>query len=525
MLSFYGSIDVRITICLVYTMTVEQRIYPESIELEKPGHECGIALISTQTPGNLSDAVWNTSWDLANRGRHSSGASFWDENGLLIHYHKAEGSPIIVHQNLKHQWIEGNNAVVHTRYGTTGNTNLENIQPCHYADTGIYIAANGNNPHAVLLLNDLPPEYRSKIQLHHSDTYIMTVYVSYLLNCCKNLAQVDETIRIFARNPHIRECANNMIITVRGSNYVITDPYGFHPLFMGAYRDGILVASETTTFDVLDAYVQGPVPRGSVLKIQNGSCHTIDMDFSQQRAYCGLDANYMTDPEGLGPYNSEHTIGTSRFALGQTLGERFIETYPHIHDETNHTLLARQEQGYTIEKEPTIVVGVPASADMIAYGVSQSLNVPLVKALVKKKTAHKTFMNGDKTQIPELIRNKFDIDPRHIAGKRVILVDDSVVRGNTFRHIIEAIRQMGATEVYIISGFPQVHHTCEYGVAIDESDGLVANESDIYVSLGADGGIFAHMEELEMAYRASFNTFCRSCTQGIDPVDRITPTQ
>jgi amidophosphoribosyltransferase len=502
-----------------------------SLDIEELGHECGLYLISTQTDHDMSQIALGASHSLQNRGYHASGIFIRDSQGTTVYDNRDFGRVSVAQRELTHSTVSGRTIIGHNRYGTFGGECADNIQPCISTDDlCLRIAVNGNNPHVSLLIPDLT-QSGYEVREAHSDTYILTQYLASIIkehfpDGVTNDYHIDSLLIEFARDERIRESANNMVVNIGDTSYVITDPYEFHPFFMGEFRDGVMFASETTTFDRLDAKVRGRVPRGAVLKVVDGSCKTIDIMDHQKRVHCGLDANYMTDPGGLGPYNNTESIGTQRYDLGQLLGQNLLSKHPGIAQQIAVCADQRNEQGYNIDNETTVVVGVPESSNMMAWGVSQSLNVPLVKALNKKHGAPKTFMNGDHAEIPALVARKFNTDFRHIQGKRVILVDDSVVRGNTFNLLVRTLKEHGASEVYIVSCFPEVRHPCNFGVDISGGDELVANrQGDIVTNLGADGGVFATMEELEQSFHASHGDFCRSCTKGVYPTRLLTPTQ
>lgn len=501
------------------------------LEMEKPGHECGLYLISTQADHDMSQIAFQASESLQNRGYHASGICIRDSKGTIVYDKKNFGRVSVAQHELTHSTVSGTTVIGHNRYGTFGGQCVNNIQPCISTDDlCLRMAVNGNNPHVSLLIPDLT-QRGYEIREEHSDTYILTQYLASIIkerfpDGVTSDCDIDSLLIQFARDERIRESANNMVVNIGDTSYVITDPYEFHPFFMGEFRDGVLFASETTTFDSLDAKVKGRVPRGAVLKIVNGFCRTIDMIDDKQNAHCGLDAGYMTNPHGIGPYNNTENITSQRYTLGQLLGQSFSAQYPDIARELQVIAKNRSREGYIINNETTVVVGVPESSNMMAWGVSNSLKIPLVKAIRKKNGAPKTFMNGNHKEIPELVAKKFHFDARHIEGKRVVLVDDSVVRGNTFDLLVRALKGLGASEVYIISCFPEVRHPCHFGVDIRGGDELVANRpGDIFANLGADGGIFATMEELEQSFHAPPDHFCRGCTQGVDPTRLFTPTQ
>jgi amidophosphoribosyltransferase len=516
-------------------MTVEngQSLPYKGQELDPPGHECGVFLISIHDGSVLSEEVLQMQQVLGNRGKHASGAIIL--TGDVISYmQRGLGSPSDVHaETLLSLNSTGNTAIGHNRYGTFGGNNPDNIQPCiSNGPVELYIATNGNNPSAGLLLDDILEQYKIGLDDSHSDTYIITQYLASMIqremassgNNFNNGLDLDSLIIKFAEDPRIRESANNMVIQINGVSYVVTDPYGFHPFFMGKYREGVVFASETTAFDVIGAKTTGTAPRGAVIRVENGAYTVLSLNGSNNRAHCGLDANYMTNPAGLGPYSEQGNIGTHRYDLGRSLGERFLSENPVVAGLVNQIVQDRNESGYAQKKEEIVVVSVPASANMMAYGVSTAMNIPVVQGIKKRNGTPRTFMAADIRNIPEQIANKFDFKWDVIQGKTVILVDDSIVRGNTLAILVPLLVDNGAKEVYVISAFPPIHNSCHYGVAISQRD-LIANRypdsQEIFEALGATGGVFATTEELASAYELSPSDMCRSCTEGISPVKHV----
>ena len=385
--------------------------------------------------------------------------------------------------------LEGTMAIGHTRYSTTGKPNLRNVQPL-FADLefgGFAIAHNGNLTNAVGIRHELV--CRGCIFQSTTDTEIIvhlmaTSSGTVVDRIVSALRQVDGAYSIVA-------VAEDCVIGVR-------DPHGVRPLVLGKLGDAYILASESCAFDIIGADYVRDIDPGELVVLDENGIHSHRPFPPAQQRFCIFEYIYFSRPdsviEGLSVYQARKKIGAE---------------------------LAREAP-----VDVDLVVPVPDSGVPSAIGYAHEAGVPYEMGIIRNHYVGRTFIEPS-SEIRHLgVKLKHNANRAHIEGKRVVLVDDSIVRGTTSSKIVEMVRNAGAKEVHMRIASPPTKHSCFYGVDTPERDQLLASRLDIAGMrklIGCDTLAFISMDGLYRAMGAPGRdpdapAYCDACFSGEYPI-------
>ena len=385
--------------------------------------------------------------------------------------------------------LEGTMAIGHTRYSTTGKPNLRNVQPL-FADLefgGFAIAHNGNLTNAVGIRHELV--CRGCIFQSTTDTEIIvhlmaTSSGTVVDRIVSALRQVDGAYSIVA-------VAEDCVIGVR-------DPHGVRPLVLGKLGDAYILASESCAFDIIGADYVRDIDPGELVVLDENGIHSHRPFPPAQQRFCIFEYIYFSRPdsviEGLSVYQARKQIGAE---------------------------LAREAP-----VDVDLVVPVPDSGVPSAIGYAHEAGVPYEMGIIRNHYVGRTFIEPS-SEIRHLgVKLKHNANRAHIEGKRVVLVDDSIVRGTTSSKIVEMVRNAGAKEVHMRIASPPTKHSCFYGVDTPERDQLLASRLDIEGMrklIGCDTLAFISMDGLYRAMGAPGRdpdapAYCDACFSGEYPI-------
>ena len=385
--------------------------------------------------------------------------------------------------------LEGSMAIGHTRYSTTGKPNLRNVQPL-FADLefgGFAIAHNGNLTNAVGIRHELV--CRGCIFQSTTDTeiivHLMAISSGTVVDrIVSALRQVDGAYSIVA-------VAEDCVIGVR-------DPHGVRPLVLGKLGDAYILASESCAFDIIGADYVRDIDPGELVVLDENGIHSHRPFPPAQQRFCIFEYIYFSRPdsviEGLSVYQARKQIGAE---------------------------LAREAP-----VDVDLVVPVPDSGVPSAIGYAHEAGVPYEMGIIRNHYVGRTFIEPS-SEIRHLgVKLKHNANRAHIEGKRVVLVDDSIVRGTTSSKIVEMVRNAGAKEVHMRIASPPTKHSCFYGVDTPERDQLLASRLDIEGMrklIGCDSLAFISMDGLYRAMGARGRdpdapAYCDACFSGEYPI-------
>ncbi|MGH9712023.1 MAG: amidophosphoribosyltransferase [Candidatus Acidiferrales bacterium] len=423
---------------------------------------------------------------LQHRGQESAGIATTD--GADVHVHKAMGhvqeifTPDVISR------LPGSVAMGHTRYSTAGDTVLMNAQPvvidCNKGK--LALGHNGNLTNALEVRRRL--EHRGSIFQTTSDTEVIVHLIAR--SAARNLsgAIADALNQV--------EGAYSLLLLTRDEIYAIRDPRGFRPLNLGRLDGAWVVASETCAFDLIDAEYVREVEPGEMVRISRSGVESIRFAPEKPHQYCIFEHVYFSRPDSL---VFGRPVNQSRERLGR--------------------LLAREHP-----VEADIVTPVPDSGTPAAVGYAAESGIPFRMALIRNHYIGRTFIEPVQAIRDFGVKLKLNPVRRMLEGQRVVLVDDSIVRGTTSRKIVRLVREAGATEVHVRISCPPTVSPCYYGVDTPRREELIAAQKpveEIRRFLGADSLGYLSLPSLRAAVEDTEGKFCTSCYTGSYPTELV----
>jgi len=429
---------------------------------------------------------------LQHRGQESAGIAVSDGHNITVFKDMGLVSQVFTESALES--LSGYIAIGHTRYSTTGSSCWDNAQPTFRATATGHLALshNGNITNTHELSSRLREVRESSGELHPdfgnlatTDTDILTALLA---------AHPDMTMEAAAmlELPKVKG-AFSLVFMDDQTLYGARDPQGIRPLVLGRLERGWVIASETAALDIVGATF--------VREIEPGEIVAID----------------------------EHGLRSSRFAEADPKGCLFEFVYlarPDTSINGNAVHGVRVEVGRRLAKEfpvdADVVIPVPESGTPAAVGYAQASGIPFAQGFVKNAYVGRTFIQPSQTIRQLGIRLKLNPLREVIEGKRLVVVDDSIVRGNTQRAIVKMLRESGATEVHVRISSPPVQWPCFYGIDFATRAELIANGltiDEIRQSIGADSLSFISLDALVESTNVAKDRLCRACFDGVYPVE------
>jgi amidophosphoribosyltransferase len=423
---------------------------------------------------------------LQHRGQESAGIASTDGENVFVHKAMGEVQEIFTPEVIAK--LSGAAAIGHTRYSTAGDTVLTNAQPvvidCNKGK--LALAHNGNLTNALEVRRRL--EHRGSIFQTTSDTEVIVHLIAR--SNARNLsgAIADALNQV--------EGAYSLLLLTRDEIFAIRDPRGFRPLVLGRL-DGVWVAgSETCAFDLIDAEFVREVEPGEMVRISRAGVESIHFAPEKPHQYCIFEHVYFSRPDSI---IFGRPVNQSRERLGR--------------------LLAREHP-----VEADIVAPVPDSGVPAAVGYAAESGIPFRMALIRNHYIGRTFIEPEQSIRDFGVKLKLNPVRRMLEGQRVVLVDDSIVRGTTSRKIVRLVREAGATEVHVRISCPPTISPCYYGVDTPRREELIAaNNSveEIRSFLGADSLGYLSLKSLREAVEDTEGKFCTSCYTGSYPTELV----
>lgn len=454
---------------------------------DKLHEECGVFGIYEKKTTDVASSVYFGLYALQHRGQESCGIAVCDD-GVFSHQ-KADGlvSEVFSHEKLN-KLGKGNMAVGHVRYSTTGGNNHNNIQPLviRHIKGNMALVHNGN------LIN--ATEIRRKLELSGaifhgtSDTESIAYSIVHeRLSCDSTEKAVEQAM------PYIKGAYSCILMTAT-KLIAFRDPNGFRPLCIGETSDGAyVVASETCALDSVGAKFLRDVRAGEIVVISENGINSITTHCHENNNICIFEYIYFARPDSIIEGKSVHK---ARITAGKILAEKS-------------------------PVDADIVIGVPDSGLDSALGYSQQSGIPYGTGFIKNKYIGRSFIQPSQNQRESAVRIKLNAIRETVQGKRVVMIDDSIVRGTTCARIVHLLREAGAKEVHVRISSPPFLNTCHFGTDIDSKENLIAckynNIKEICDFIGADSLAYLPIEELGTLIDSQ--NFCHGCFTGKYPMD------
>jgi len=456
--------------------------YERGDDLDKPHEECGV--FGVYAPGeDVARLTFFGLYALQHRGQESAGIATADGQHIAIRTSLGLVSQAFDETHLAN--LPGYIAIGHTRYSTSGSNNACNAGPM-LVDTDIgqlAIAHNGNLTNAVALRIDL--ERSGEVFESTTDSEI----VARVIARAPGRSMVD---KIRSAMPRMIG-AFSLSILAADRLYAVRDPLGVRPLCLGRIGRNWVVASETCALMTIGAVFEREVEPGEIIEIDEFGARSHGTGEPDHLALCLFELIYFARPDS-------ELQGKRLHLLRQRMGAQLAMESPVDAD---------------------VVIGLPDSATPAAIGYAQKSGIPYQEALIKNRYIGRTFIQPDQRLREVGVSLKFNVLPEVVAGKRVILIDDTIVRGTTSRPIVQLIRSAGALEVHMRVHAPPLMWPCYLGVDLAKRDELIAARMtvpEIGKHIGADSIGYLSLDGLFEAIGSGRQGFCTGCLTGNYPV-------
>ncbi|MBW3664919.1 MAG: amidophosphoribosyltransferase [Actinobacteria bacterium] len=445
---------------------------------DSPRDECGV--FGVYAPGeDVARLTFYGLFALQHRGQESAGIAVSDGSGIVVH--KDMGLVNQVFSETSLAALQGHVAIGHTRYSTTGSSSWDNAQP-QYRETpaggGVALGHNGNLVNTADLARrlDVAPT---------NDSELMTALLAREVD-----VSLDEAI---ARIAPTFVGAYSVVVMDEDRLYAFRDPHGVRPLVIGRLpRGGWVVASETSALEIVGAHYVRDVEPGEVVAIDERGLHA--RSFAEPRPnFCLFEWVYLARPD-------HRQDGTSVYASRREMGR----------------VLAREAP-----VEADLVIPVPDSGTAAAAGYAEEAGLPYAEGLVKNRYVGRTFIQPTQSLRQLGIRLKLSPVREVIDGRRLVVVDDSIVRGNTSRQLVRMLREAGAERIHMRITSPPILNPCYYGIDMATRAQLVASDltvDEVCEFIGADSLHYVSLDGLIGATPTPRERLCRACFDGEYPI-------
>ena len=449
---------------------------------EYPKHYCGVFGIYNHP--NAAELTYFGLYALQHRGQESAGIVTYDGEQFLAHKGMGLVSQIFNTERLVP--LKGSVAVGHTRYSTTGSSHLKNAQPLTVdcARGQIAIAHNGNLTNAAILREEL--ESKGSIFQTTVDSEII-LHLMAQPNLGGHENNLVETVRRI-------EGAFSLVIMTEQELIGVRDSFGFRPLSIGKIGDSWVLASETCAFDLIHAEFVRDVEPGEIVIIDKKGLRSIQaFPEHQKRAFCVFEYVYFARPDS-------NINGRNVYRTRVEMGRQLARENPIKAD---------------------VIVPVPDSGNCAALGYSMESGIPFEMAFVRNHYVGRSFLQPSQLIRDFNVRVKLNLIKELVEGKRVIIVDDSIVRGTTCKTRVNSLKEAGAKEVHVLVSCPPHMHPCVYGIDFPDRTKLMAanhTQNEIRDYLNADSLAYLTPEGMVAATKLPKSNFCMACFDGKYPV-------
>ena len=451
---------------------------------DHPREECGV--IAAYVPGTEASRVaFFGLFALQHRGQESAGIATAD--GLNINVHTDMGLVTQIFRERDFLPLAGEFAIGHTRYSTTGTSQLCNAQPLVVNGVAgeLALAHNGN----IINAAQLKAQLRDQWNCRFNSTTDSEVIAHQLVNAPGNSWEE----RMF-HCMRTLDGAFSLVAMTRDTVMAARDPLGIRPLCLGKLGEGWVVASESCALDHLGASFLRDVYPGEVVVIdRSGLRSAVRSEPARRRAMCIFEHIYFARPDSV-------LDGTLVYSARQEMGAQLAREHPVDAD---------------------LVIGIPDSSTAAAVGYARESGIPYSDGLIKNRYVGRTFIEPEQRLRDLGVRQKFNPLPEVIKGQRLVVVDDSIVRGTTTPHVIRVLRRAGAKEIHIRVCAPPIKYPCYMGVDMaDQNELIAANKTveEIRQIADADSLGYLSVEGLLGVARGEQTGFCDACFTGNYPV-------
>lgn len=449
--------------------------------------ECGVFGIFSNTTTDVAGQTYVGLYALQHRGQESCGIVVNDDG--VFTYHKDLGLvPEVFDRDTLAKLGTGQMAIGHVRYSTTGKSNRSNAQPLvvRHVKGPMSIAHNGNLVNA----RALREEYEMKGMIFHNTND--TEVISYAITEARlEAGSIEKAVE---QAMYKIKGAYSIVVMSPRKLIAARDPNGFRPLSIGKTSEGYVVSSETCAFDNMGAKFIRDVEPGEIVVISRDGVKSIKTHCGSKGNICVFEFVYIARPDSIVEGSSVHR---ARLRAGKYL----YREHP---------------------VEADVVIGVPDSGLDAALGFSRESGIPYGVGFIKNRYIGRTFIQPTQTERTNSVKIKLNVVADTVKGKRVVMIDDSIVRGTTSAKIVKLLRDAGATEVHVRISSPPFISPCFFGIDIDSKENLIACQmslDQICESIGADSLEYLSVENVKKLAGISHCDFCTGCFTGEYPIE------
>lgn len=473
---------------------------------------CGIVGTVTKPETRSALALYDALLMIQHRGQDAAGIATCDGNRLYLH--KANGLVRDVFTNDQMEKLVGGMGIAHCRYPTAGTSTSDEAQPFYVnSPYGIVLAHNGNLTNTRKLTEELFTNDLRHLNTNSDSEVLLNIFAHELAECGKLKLSEDDVfnaVRAVHDRCHGAYAAVGMIL---GYGVVgFRDPYGIRPLVIGKRQEAsgftsYMLASESVALGACGfELVRDVLPGECVIIDMAGNLYSRQCSDTAKLHPCVFEFVYLARPDSI---IDEVSVYKARLRMGEALAEKIDREWSHI--------------------DLDVVIPIPDTSRTSALPIAYKLGVKYREGFIKNRYIGRTFIMPGQAERRSSIRKKLSPIPLEFEGKNVLLIDDSIVRGNTSQQIVQMARDAGAKNVYVASAAPPVRHPNVYGIDMPSSYELIAHgrdESEIAAEIGADGVLYQDLSALEDAVRGGNRDIGKcdsSCFDGVYLCGEVTP--
>jgi len=448
-------------------------------EGESPREACG--LFGVWAPGeDISRLTYFGLFALQHRGQESAGMAVSDGRNILVFRELGLVSQVFDEATLS--TLQGDLGIGHTRYSTTGSTTWENAQPAFKTDgsRGLALGHNGNLVNTAELAEEAGRRGRAS-----TDSDLVATLMAEQIEDGLEEAAMAVLPRLVG--------AFSFVFMDERTVFAARDPFGLRPLAIGRLPGGFCFASETCALDIVGATFVREIEPGELVMVDDRGLRSRRFADSPRRALCLFEFVYLARPDSL------------------------------LYGKTVHQ--ARRDMGLRLAREAPVdadlVIPVPDTGHSAAQGYAEAAGIPYGEGLMKNRYVGRTFIEPSQSVRERGVKLKLNPIPGAVRGKRVVAVDDSIVRGTTTRQIVQTLREAGATAVHMRVTSPPIRWPCFYGIDMSTRQELVASDlsvDEVRAFIGADSLAYLSLDALVDATASPDDQFCRACFDGRYPI-------
>ncbi|MBQ8510969.1 MAG: amidophosphoribosyltransferase [Clostridia bacterium] len=457
--------------------------------------ECGVFGIWNSNPETTARLTYYGLYALQHRGQESCGIAVTNEKGILLHKDLGLVSEVFDDDRLSR--LTGKIAIGHVRYSTTGSNTRENAQPlcARYAKGTLSVAHNGNIANSLELRTAL--EYEGALFQSTNDTEVIAFMIARERVRCGSVEEAVKRVMPKLRGSY------SMVIMSPHKLIAVRDPWGIRPLCIGRIDSGdeqaVVFASESCALDSVHARFVRNVKPGEIVIADNASGEIRSIETVQgcgkcDSAFCIFEHIYFARPDSV---IDGQSVYEARILAGRCLAK-------------------------SDPVDADMIIGVPDSGSIAAMGYSLESGIPYGIGLVKNRYIGRTFIQPSQTMREMSVSIKLNVLAQNVKGKRIVMVDDSIVRGTTIANIVKLLKDAGASEVHVRISAPQFLYPCYFGTDVPDRENLACVNftlEELREKIHADSLSFLRLEDLDAIAPDSTLHFCKGCFTGQYPFE------